>query len=426
LPRYYTFGPEAEKYMRLTVGKIVDEWWSRQRDNIVTDPAKMSVAQLNVLIDIIIEEIRDGSNHDIFHRDLKRWKAGDSANAANELLKQSMNQSKTSCRRLPVLLHPVMLELILARCAYFSSSEKGQEDYSLHVLYETIPALTVLARKGQSTELARVAEDQTQNFADRLCCILALYRAGEPLKTKELLQILEVEPQLDNQLVVLVALGFGDESAVPVLLRFMDNTNTEIATAAAIALQKARPEEALPKLKKLIHSDRLRPGSAYPLFEIIAKYRNETSRKILAEYLEESLHSGNPHRELLPALAAFHDVFAFDMQSLFDGELTVEETTRLALAKYRELVDAAKNLLMQLSAQLENAEAQLEAALAIEKLRCNEYERLLGLQLNGVATSKLSTQARDHLIEARSEVEAHRENVRKAELKLENWSRRLK
>ena len=408
----YKSGPDAPKRMRAKVGKIVETWWSKQKDVIETKVDKLSSAQLQTIVDDVLNTIRRSS------RFSGSGGSTETAYGAYHRVLYGLSSSSSSHRE-PKLstMHPDMVAIILEHSGYDASPKHSKSKKQQRLAYEAVPVLASLAKNGHRGAITAIAADKKQNSTVRMLCILSLYQAGGTFQTNDMLELLKDETHLEHRLVMLSTLRFGDKKAIPVLLRNMDDPNIEIATAAACALRVARPLEAIPKLEKLIRRSSSRPP--LQLLGTLAGYKNPACRKILASLLEESLKGGAQTFELFRILSAFEDACGQRWRRTGIRTAQCQEAARTALIWYRKHVSDTERQLRALALQVDSAKTQLEVALAIEVLRHKEYKRLLALQGDFIVTAEQSKAARQHLLDIQDEVKTARAAFNKIEVSLE-------
>src|SRR5262245_19140396 len=140
-------------------------------------------------------------------------------------------------------LHPALLPHLLAAAGYVEPNPgpldpPPPDRDTTAIPFMAIPMLAALRNNGEAPALDQVASDRRQNSAMRLTCLLALYRAGEDLRTDTLLPLLEVEKNLERRLTLVLALGYARDAnaGVPKLLELMDDANDQVRAAAVLAL----------------------------------------------------------------------------------------------------------------------------------------------------------------------------------------------
>ena len=102
-----------------------------------------------------------------------------------------------------------------------------------------------------------------------------------------------------------------------------------------------------------------------------------------------------------------------------------ELLARNALAWYEEHLAEITGQLQNLTAQVENAQLQLEATVKVEVLRHAEYKRLLLLQSDGIVDLQQSTAAGDLLQVVRAEIKTHQIAVRELKAALATFKAEL-
>ena len=406
----YEAGPGLEQRMRSKVDKIVKEWWSKEVDKIATEPDKLSDAQLRVIVTNLLHEIRRSGNYSG-----AGGKYDSAYGAYHNVYYRVVNNSSSNRYEIPEL-HPAMITLVLEPSGY-RSTDRPKIQPVRRFPYETIPILGELAKNGHRKKIEEIANDRKQNSSVRLACILSLYRAGEVLRVPQLLEMLENETILENRLITLLALRWGGEKAVAVLLKHMDDPNIEIATAAACALTDAQPNEALPKFRELLSRDHLH--APILLLSALATYENRTSRTILADMLKKSVEGGANKQHLGRILSAFTDACDLPRPSDPRGEDKSREQARLALARYHAKAKEQEILLSNLTALVASLRIQLKVAQGIETQRRNEYKRLLALQGDNIVTAERSQKASGRLEAVAAEVKVLRSQLDEAEAQLD-------
>jgi HEAT repeat protein len=135
---------------------------------------------------------------------------------------------------------------------------------------------------------------------------MALYRAGEKLRTKPLLAIAAGDKHLERRLVAILALREAgpDREAGKTLVKLLDESNSEVRTAAICALRGSLPPDAVPKLKAAI--DALDPPQAMLfIFDVLGEYKSREANEALAGFLGAALEDRAKAKHLSYALRAF-------------------------------------------------------------------------------------------------------------------------
>lgn len=413
----YKSGPNLEKRMRSKVTEIVNKWWSKEIDKITTEPNNLSDAQLRVIVINLLKEVRrngdftgSGGNHD-------------SAYGAYHNVYYKVVSSSSSDRYEISVLHPAMVTMVLEPSGY-GSIERSKIESVRRFPYETIPILAELAKSGHRKKIEEITNDKKQNSTVRLACILSLYRADEVLRVNQLLEILKNEKTLENRLINLLALRWGGEKAVSVLLKHMDDPNIEIATAAACALVDAQPDEALPKFKKLLSRDHYQTPTL--LLKSLAEYKNRTSHEILADMLEKSLDGHANQQHLNQILYVFIDACGLPRPSELRDAHTTRAQARLAITRYLEQSEEQEALLRELITLVESVRTQFKVAQKIETLRRTEYKRLLSLQGDCIVTAEQSQKASERLKASIAEVKSLKSQLEETEAKRDSLISKVK
>src|SRR5262249_43491143 len=157
--------------------------------------------------------------------------------------------------------------------------------------------------------LDRIAADKGQNSATRLTCLLALYHAGNSLRTDSVLPILAIEKKLERRIVAIRLLGYCRDvkKARTQLVELLDDPNVYVRSAALYALEDAGPDaSALPKLKALLDDADPRED-VRSILGLIGKIGNTKARDALAGVLTECLEAQAESRRLDAAISAFEE-----------------------------------------------------------------------------------------------------------------------
>jgi hypothetical protein len=206
-------------------------------------------------------------------------------------------------------LRPAQIPELLARAGYLERPTDEARTRHLPIPYkDVVGRLAQLRNHGQAKILADIADDERQNAATRLTCVMAMYGAGEELRTPVLLSIVKHEKDLETRLTAILTLQFAEEGA-PVgakLVELLDDPDTQVRAAAIRALQGPRPAAALPKLKKIAEQFDARQGDPYFL-AALRDYRKTEANAILVEFLRATLKDGRNDKYLLHAVQAFGD-----------------------------------------------------------------------------------------------------------------------
>lgn len=259
--------------------------------------------------------------------------------------------------------------------------------------YEAVLILSELRKNKMANQLNKLAEDPSQPTAVRFASIFALYRAGEPFRTDQVLSILDGETNYENRIIGLISLMHGGEKSIPMLLKNLQDENMEVATAAACGLYYARPPEAVPLLNKAYR--RYAQGSP-PLLILSAleRYENEPCREALAGLVRDTLDGKMPMQNMYRILSAFEGACDQDWQHVagikeFDPVVEAEASLKWYAQHCRKVEQDRKSLV----AKVDNARQQLEVAQHVEALRHEEYKRLLLLQGDEIVTAEMSQAA---------------------------------
>jgi hypothetical protein len=205
----------------------------------------------------------------------------------------------------PEELRPAMVHPILARTGYVKAPTAETRETRGRIPYAAIGLLADLRKNGGAADLPQIADDVRQNAAVRLTSALALYAAGEELKTPVLFSILENEKDLEIRLVTILALQYPAEHVKTgaKLVELLDDPNVEIRPAAICALRGPLPRAALPKLKKVVDNFDHRQGSFFVL-QTLGEYRTREANAILVDFLKARLEDDLRNTDLLYAVHA--------------------------------------------------------------------------------------------------------------------------
>ena len=303
IPSPYQSGPDRKKPVRQAVEKLVAEWWEPEQDKISTDMADWSAGQLQVLAARILKraggELRGGST------DPDQWKEKPTAYAIYHLLYYHVLESGSDEPdwRLEEL-HPKMLPAFLAAAAYRPDAKEPPQRDTSRPAYAAVELLAALRANGELDELDDIADDPRQTAGTRLTCVMALYRAGEKLRTSVLLPIAATDRNLERRMAAILALRYAgdDRAAGAALVELLDAENAEVRTAAICALRGPLPPQAVPKLKRAI--DTLDPPQAMLfIFTVLGEYKSREACEALAGFLAAALEDRRKTEHLYYALS---------------------------------------------------------------------------------------------------------------------------
>ncbi len=291
---------------RATVRELVNSWWTPNRQTITTNLDEVSMDErANVALALIAEyDCQTG---------YVPWLDQSLAFDLSQNLSAFHFAESQCCHRqrtLPQELHPSVLPAFLA----LSKNQKPLTDDSPpsdgkdgYLRLDAVPLMAMMHANGHAVELARIAFDEQQNTATRLMCLMAMHRAGESLKTKMLLPLLETECRQQSRIVAVLLLGrcVDVAAAVPTLVELLENEDEELRSAAILALRSARaPKEALPRLKKVLAD--VRPLKLVrATLQVLANMHCEEATATLAEFLRSALDDSEKAAYLRDALVAF-------------------------------------------------------------------------------------------------------------------------
>lgn len=419
LPDFYQAGPDLEERMRVRVQSLCNDWWRSAKSTLVTDPSKMTDEQLRIIAEKLLKQVRyDG---DFSGSGGRR----DTAYGAYHNVYYRLKSNDAAERHKIEPLQPGMLPLFLAPSGYLKDDLKIAQSTPQEFPYEAVIILSEYAKKIDANAIKTIARNTAQNSTVRMVALLALYRAGYPYETEQILQILSTESDLERRLILLLSLRWGDERATAVLLKYMDDENAEIATAAASGLIDAQPSEAIPKIKKLF--DRNFEEPPLMLLTTLSAFKSREGRELVEQLLIQALEGKRNSRHLMRLLYAFTDSWEVPRE-LFrrSDDRDYEKQARMALDYCRERAQREQVELRRQAAVVESLKTQLRVAMDIEGMRREEYKRLLSLQGDDVVTADESKRAHEQLRAAGVEVESFRAILRDKESMLQSskkWAR---
>jgi len=417
-----TSEPSHEESIRTKVQELCDNWWSKDKLTLSIDSEQMSTEQLHIVAAKLLESVRSATDFS------GAGGKSDSAYGAYHNVYYRLNDSPYGPPEISPL-HPSMLPMLLAPSGFLApsgyptdQSPQGSRTNN-RFPFEAVIVLREIAKNGGHEEIKSIVQDDNQNSTVHLICLLALYRAGYPYDTEKMLLLLTKETDLERRLIALLSLRWGDERATAALLTYLDDANIEIATAAACALVDARPPEAAPKLKKLL--DRNFEEAPLMLFSTIASFDSRETRAIIKDVLIEALEGKKNSQHLYRLLDAFADAWKIPREVYTEPNGTRDDNyarqARLALNYGLEQEKKKQADFERLTAVTESMRIQLKVATDIQKLRRDEYKRLLALQGDDVVSSQESQRAQEQLQAASAEVESLRSALREKEALLNSF-----
>lgn len=362
-------------------------------------PAEMSDQQLTVVVDGLLKRVRKGGEFD------GSGGAADSAYLYYHIVTYDAFSPSDDVVIHAHELQPAMTDRVLERM--------DNAPFPFHA----IPILAELRKQKMANGLEQIIDDSEQPSVRRLICLFALVRAGEPLRTNCLLDILANDSVLAHRLIAILSLRYGGQQAMPILIKQLDDPNIEICTAAACALQDMAPEKAILKIDERVRESFAMPSPPLLLLGRYQDYDSEASRdlltKLVRDIVDEKLACPFPDRVLSEFVAhcvgepgsAIRQAPGSDKTKL---KLALEMAERQKILRQQRRRQAA--------ASLENAVEQLRVATEIEQLRLAEYKRLLALQGDDVVSPEQSEQARQALAAVRAEVELRQQALQTARL----------
>ena len=302
IPSPYQYVADRKTPVRQAVEKLVTEWWEPQQDKIDTDINHWSSEQLQVLASRLLA--RSASQSRGSSTDPESWRDGPTSYGVYHLLYYQILHAGSDRQEWNAEeLHPKMLPALLAGAGYRMKPEGVPARDTSRPAYAAVPLLAALRKNGELDELEELAEDSRQTAGVRLTCVMALYRAGEKLKVKPLLAIAEGDKNLERRLVATLTLreAGNDREVGKVLVKLLDEKNSEVRTAAICALRGPLPPQAVPKLKAAI--DAVDPPQAMLfIFDVLGEYKSREACDALASFLEAALEDRQKAKHLSYAL----------------------------------------------------------------------------------------------------------------------------
>jgi hypothetical protein len=304
IPNPYQYVADRKTPVRKAVEKLVADWWEPEQDKIDTDLSKWSAGQLQVLASCLLA--REGRQSRGSSTNPESWRDGPTAYAIYHLLYYNTLHAGSDRQEWGAEeLHPKMLPTLLAGAGYRASPDAPPQRDISRPAYAAVPLLAALRKNGELEDLDELAEDPKQAAGVRLTCVMALYRAGEKLRTKPLLAIAAGDKHLERRLVAILTLreAGSDREAGRALVKLLDEENSEVRTAAICALRGPLPPDAVPKLKTAI--DSLDPPQAMLfIFDVLGEYKSREANEALAGFLGAALEDRQKAKHLSYALRA--------------------------------------------------------------------------------------------------------------------------
>jgi hypothetical protein len=416
--KLYESGPDIEKRMRSKVQQIVNDWWRPNKSSLAVAPEQMQTEQLHVLVNRAMDTVR--RNGDFSGSGGKRNTAyGAYHNVYYKALKSS-SDNETVFKP----LHPAMLPLFLAKGGYRSDQASSPPTEHEEFPYELVVILAEYAKNGHADLLHTILNDPSQCSNIRIVCALALVRASHEFPTDPMLAILEKESDLERKLICLLALRWASPQVNPVLLKYMEDHNLEIATAAACALADAKPKEAIPKFEKLL--TRQHTESPILLLNALSEYQTEAAKALLKRLLTEAVDGTQNSQHLYRIISAFAQAWGIDRSKYDSDGRDYQRQSRLLLAIANDLEAKREAEEKRQLAIIENLQSQLQVAQEIETLRRREYKRLLMLQSDEIVSPQESQSAHTLLNASVAEVELLQSKLLEQQVKIDSNSSRLR
>jgi hypothetical protein len=195
-----------------------------------------------------------------------------------------------------------MLSVFLAAPAIPNKPEPGAAQNELEALLERVRLLADLAGRDPDC-LQSMADDHRQNINVRLVCLLALQKAGKD-QTKTLLSFLHDEKDLSRRIILTLSMARADKTAVPELIKLLDDPDPYLRIAAVKALVPHHAAEALPKAKHLLE-DLKSTEFAMDLYRLVAGIGTREAKETLANELRAEVIRQPKREEIFYVLMAF-------------------------------------------------------------------------------------------------------------------------
>jgi hypothetical protein len=298
-PNPYRYTADRAQLVRAAVEDLTNNWWAPNKDKLWTDLGRMSKEQLEVIAGRLVKRAEGEMRADGHRSDAEKssyWMAA--------LVRPDRDRRRSWYEE---ELDPGMVPTFLAPAGYQEDpADRNVERDGYSIPYAAVSMLGSLRRNKEAPRLHLIAEDKRQNSATRLTCLLALVAAGETPGTKMLLSILEGEKKLERRIVTILALPYSDDakSALPQLLKLLDDPTSEIRAATVQALRGAKPKEALPRLKQMLENPK-RGEPVYAALQLVAEIGTREAQTILASLLKAALEDQGKSSQVYYTLSAF-------------------------------------------------------------------------------------------------------------------------
>jgi hypothetical protein len=299
----YQYVADRQTPVRRAVEKLVAEWWEPEQAKITTDINDWTPEQVQVLAAKIYERAAYAMSSNA----PEGLKSQPTSYAIYHLLYYTVMESGSDKPdwRLEEL-HPQMASTFLAPAGYREDPKSPPARDTSRPAYASVELLAALRKNGELDQLDEIAEDARQTAGTRLTCVMALFRAGEKLRTNVLMEIAASDRNLERRLVSILALRYAedDRAAGTLLVKQLDDDNAEIRTATICAVKGPRPPQAVAKLKQAI--DTLNPPQAMSFaFDVLGAYKSRDACEALAGFLAAGLEDRRKTEHLYYALSAF-------------------------------------------------------------------------------------------------------------------------
>lgn len=391
----YRSGPEEKDIL----AEQIAPWWSENKAKIQVDPQEMDDRAFAKYVRNLLDEIRGLG-------EFTRARAErETCYVTNQTVQYNLLKKSESSRPLSVEVVPRMLPIVLNDC-----------EESPVFAYETVWLLSEFCKAGLGDGVLEAANDTKKSSAVRLACWLGMYRAGNEYPSKELVELYQQEKDFERRLILLASMRWGNRAVVPALLLAMEDQNFEIASAAACAVVKFQPPEAILKIEKMLSIERESPLLVY---NALAEFKSLESKLLLKKLLEDGLDGGANRAHMGRLLDAFEtawEVAPYARSRSNDDELVRARTgldfAELALKKRDQEIANTR-------ANVDNVQEQLRLAEKILELRLSEYRRLSALLGDEIVSTEVVQEAKQELEKSRTEVETRKRQLVDAKARLE-------
>jgi hypothetical protein len=184
------------------VTALVMGWWLPRKEKITTDPDRFTTQQWTVIArrlrDLAPMPYPEESNGPAYALNMRLY-----------VIIYRYFEKEHSGLWYESDLHPALIPIWLADIGYHPKGSTGPDRYPIR--YQLVPLLAALRRNGLAPQLDRIANDDNQNAAVRLTCLLALRTAEEKVRVPALVTILAREKNLERRVAALILLYYAED-----------------------------------------------------------------------------------------------------------------------------------------------------------------------------------------------------------------------